>query len=94
MSLFQCHFDYACLHESYYKLAESKKKIAEVLNNYFIIQSTVDDSNTVLPNYEQPSYPAPESISITEEDVWDAISTFELNKSPGPDHINLTLLKE
>ncbi|MCG7868088.1 MAG: reverse transcriptase family protein [Candidatus Thiodiazotropha taylori] len=75
-------------------LAETNTEIAEVLNNYFTEQSTVDDSNATLPNHVIPSYPTLESIHISDQDVKDSISLLKVNKAPGPDLISPKLIKE
>ena len=55
-------------------LAETEIEIAQVLNSYFANQSTVDDTDAVLPILELPSYPPLSDIYISVNDVKDAIS--------------------
>ena len=75
-------------------MAETEIEIAQVLNSYFANQSTVDDTDAVLPIVELPSYPPLSDIYISVNDVKDAISLLKPNKAPGPDFITPTLLKE
>ena len=75
-------------------LAETEIEIAQVLNSYFANQSTVDDTNAVLPILELPSYPPLSDIYISVNDVKDAISLLKPNKAPGPDLITPKLPKE
>ena len=75
-------------------MAETEIEIAQVLNSYFANQSTVDDTDAVLPTLELPSYPPLSDIYISVNDVKDAISLLKPNKAPGPDLITPKLLKE
>ena len=70
---------------------ESDDQKAEVLNAFFIQQSTVDDTNAHLPNFVAPNYDTLNEIVVTQQDV---INEFDANKASGPDVISLKLIKE
>lgn len=67
---------------------------ANVLNNYFCSQSTLDDSN------QPPFDPIPTSncsltnISLSVQDVKDAVCSMDPNKASGPDLISPRLIRE
>ena len=73
---------------------ESDDQMAEVLNELFIQQSTVDDTNAHLPNFVAPNYDTLNEIVITQQDVIKAIKEFNANKPSGPDGISQKLIKE
>ena len=54
----------------------------------------VDDSNVNLPNITTPeSSPFLSDIHITEEQVFDHLSTLDISKASGPDRVVARLLK-
>ena len=73
---------------------ESDDQKAEVLNEFFIQQSTVDDTNAHLPNFVAPNYDTLNEIVVTQQDVIKAINEFDANKASGPDGISPKLIKE
>ena len=73
---------------------ESDDQKAEVLNEFFIQQSTVDDTNAHLPNFVAPNYDTLNEIVVTQQDVIKAINEFDSNKAFGPDGISPKLIKE
>ena len=76
------------------EIIESDYEKAEVLNNFFTEQSTLDDSNASLPEFYPPNYELLENIHITNDDVSEAIKIVKSNKAPGPDLISPRLYKE
>ena len=66
---------------------------ANVINQYFTEQSTVDDSNATLPPHEPPNSIL-ENIILSEQDILDVLGLLDINKANGPDLINPKLLKE
>lgn len=75
-------------------IVESDAEKAEVLNSFFAQNSTIDDSNATLPEFEAPDYNTLDQILITDDDVKEAIKLLNPNKAPGPDLISPKLLKE
>ena len=63
---------------------ESDDQKAEVLNDFFIQQSTVDDTNAHLPNFVARNNDTLNEIVITQQDVIKAIKEFDANKASGP----------
>ena len=66
---------------------------ANVINQYFTEQSTVDDSNATLPPHEPPNSTL-QNILLSEQDVTDVLDLLDTNKANGPDLIDPKLLKE
>lgn len=68
---------------------------ASLFNTFFMSHSNIDTSEAQLPN-EEPIYPGPilDSLTATEEDVFDFIKSIDPNKATGPDGISPRLLKE
>ena len=75
-------------------LIESDQDKTEVLNDYFIQQSTINDFNASLPPFVPPVYNTLNNINITQNEVLKAIKSLDINKASGPDLINPKLLKE
>ena len=75
-------------------LIESDQDKTEVLNDFFIQQSTINDFNASLPPFVPPIYSTLNNINITETEVLKAIKSLDINKASGPDLINPKLLKE
>lgn len=68
---------------------------ANVLNEYFIKQTNLNDENVPLPDINIPrNIPVLQTIFLTPEEVEDALQTLKLGKSSGPDGINNRVLKE
>ena len=66
---------------------------ANILNNYFCEQSSIDDSHTSLPPFE-PFTSTLNNVHISDTDVDDVLKLLDKNKACGPDLINPCLLKE
>ena len=66
---------------------------ANAFNNFFAMQTELDDSNAVLPNLKEPEYRLAD-ITIDESEVDDALKILNSSKASGPDLINPRLLKE
>ena len=73
---------------------ESDDQKAEVLYEFLIQQSTVDDTNAHLPNFVAPNYDTLNEIVVTQQDVIYAINELDANKASGPDSISPKLIKE
>lgn len=70
---------------------------ADLLNNFFASQSTLDDKNCPsLENIENPvlNYCTIESIQISVSDVKDLLKLIDTSKATGPDSISPKILKE
>jgi hypothetical protein len=61
---------------------------ANEFNNFFAMQTDLDDSEAVIPELSLPD------IEISETDVEDVLSILNPSKASGPDLINPRLLKE
>ena len=75
-------------------LIESDQDKTEVLNDYFIQQSTINDFNASLPPFVPPVSNILNNINITQTEVLKAIKSLDINKASGPDLNNPQLLKE
>lgn len=75
-------------------LIEDDLAKVEVLNNFFVKQSTVDDSNAQLPNLVTPEYNPLTDIAISQQDVLNAIKDLDAHKASGPDAVSPKLIKE
>ena len=73
--------------------AETDIQKANMLNNYFASQATLDDDNRPLPHFTPVQHHLA-SISITIQDVKDVLRNLNVNKASGPDLISPRLLKE
>ncbi len=67
---------------------------ASVLNDYFITQSTVDDTHTDPLPQPLPSPTSLSSIVITPTDIVDVLSSLNTSKACGPDLLHPRILKE
>ena len=67
---------------------------AKLLNDFFVSQTTLDDSAAVLPDIAFPVVDTLNNIMITSEEVKTVLQTIKLGKSSGPDNINNRILKE
>ena len=74
------------------ELHYSNKSKANVLNDFFIQQSTLQDNDDTLPhvNYKPQEL---QEITLTESEVRNVIKNLENNKAVGPDRIHNRLLK-
>ena len=66
---------------------------ANILNDYFCKQSSIDDSHASLP----PITPPDETLStirLTNQDVEDVLNLLDVSKANGPDLLSPRLLKE
>ena len=66
---------------------------AHCLNTYFSSISTVPDSTPELPAFHLKTNQKLETFQITEKEVYDIISTLNINKASGPKFISYRLLK-
>ncbi len=81
-----------CKSVNTYTFTDTEK--AEVLNEYFVSISAVDDTNVELPIFLSRTNARIETIHITEKDVKDIISILNVHKATGPDEISHRMLKE
>ena len=63
------------------------------MNTYFSSISTVPDSTPELPAFHLKTNQKLETFQITEQEVYDIISTLNINKASGPKFISYRLLK-
>ena len=75
-------------------LIESDQDKTEVLNDFLIQQSTINDFNASLPPFVPLVYNTLNYVNITQNEVPKAIKSLDINKASGPDLINPKLLKE
>ena len=66
---------------------------ATTLNNYFCSISSVDDSNTELPFFENRTNTEINDINILVSEIVDILSSLKVNKASGPDGISHRMLK-
>ena len=71
----------------------SPTKKANILNNYFCKQSSVDDSHASLPPFTPPDETL-STIRLTNQDVEDVLNLLDVSKANGPDLLSPRLLKE
>jgi hypothetical protein len=69
-----------------FEYIEDNKKKADAFNIFICNQAMVDDSNV-------KSSPFLSDIHITEEQVFDHLSTLDISKASGPDGVGARLLK-
>ena len=67
---------------------------ANLLNNYFVSQSELDDSSTNLPPELSTNCPIIEQKVVDPIDVYSVLVNLDINKATGPDGISNKLLKE
>lgn len=65
---------------------------ADILNKYFCSIATVDDDNKELPNFDDRYTNVISEVTVTEQEVLDAIGTINVNKAVGPDTISNRML--
>lgn len=67
---------------------------ANAFNDYFSLQSSVDDSNSIVPDLPQDfNIDNINGIEISEEDVYDCLSQLDISKATGPDDISPRFLR-
>ena len=74
--------------------AEDDLRKANMLNNYFALQSSVNDNNSLLPQSIYVQHEQLENIHISVQDVRDVLDHLDPSKASGPDMISPRLLKE
>ncbi|XP_053396163.1 uncharacterized protein LOC128556153 [Mercenaria mercenaria] len=74
--------------------ASTDQEKTELLNHFFCSQSTIDDTNEILPPCPSSTTATLTNILITPTDVSDAISLIDPSKACGPDLISPKLLRE
>jgi hypothetical protein len=68
---------------------------ANLLNQFFQSQSSLDDKNKSLPNFHvHQNINKLDTINITYDEVRDTLKTLNVGKASGPDNINNRILKE
>ncbi len=67
---------------------------ANTLNDYFVSISTVDASNTILPDFVPKTNAAIGNLIISEQEITDVLTNLVVNKANGPDEISHRMLKE
>ena len=66
---------------------------AQLFNDYFLSHCKVDETNARLPpDNDTPTFKL-DHITVSEDDVFDIISTLDVNKSTGHDGISIRMLK-
>ena len=65
-----------------------------MLNDYFSSQTLINEQNKKLPDLDLFTDKTLDSITISVQDVKDVLENLDRNKAYGPNHINLSLLKE
>ena len=73
---------------------EDDEDKAEILNDYFISQAQLNDSEVILPDLVLPPYQVLDSITISPQDVLDILKSLDTTKASGQDIINPRLPKE
>ena len=73
-------------------IVENQHK-AESFNQYFLEQSNLDTSSSVLPNDQFLNHQF-NDMNFTEEDIYDLIRGIDISKANGPDLISPRMLKE
>ena len=76
------------------QICTDAKQKADVFNNYFVSQSSLDQSRVWHPGQPPPSPFTISDLNITEHDVFKIVSSLDLGKATGPDGIGNKLLRE
>ena len=71
----------------------SDEEKANILNDYFCSISTIDDSGTSLPIFNERTNSSLSNLIINVTDVTDVLSSLKVNKAVGPDGISHRMLK-
>ena len=66
-------------------IIENDQEKAEILNEYFINQSKLDDANKSPPELAEPTYERLNRVNITSTDVRDILKSLNPSKASGPD---------
>ena len=74
--------------------AEDDEQKANMLNNYFSMQTVINDKNKHPPHLPLATDSTLESIQISEQDVKDVLDHLDVKKACGPNHLSPRLLKE
>ena len=74
--------------------ASTDEEKANLLNIFFCSQSTIDDSNSQLPDINALTNSTLEGLTITEQDVKDAVSCIDPSKASGPGLVSPRLIPE
>lgn len=80
------------LNDNVYISEDSEK--ANLLNDYFVEQTMIDDQSATLPSAINSNTPTLNSIQITVNEVEDTLKSLKLGKASGPDNLNNRILKE
>ena len=75
-------------------IIENDQEKAEILNEYFINQSKLNDANKSPPELAEPTYERLNRVNITSIDVRDILKSLNPSKASGLDLISTRLLKE
>ena len=75
-------------------IVESDQQKSDILNDFFVKQSTIYDSSSWLPEYIPPTYEPRNHIEISRNDVIQAIKGLNISKASGPDLISPKLIKK
>ena len=74
-----------------YAFNDSEK--TNTLNDYFCFNSSIDDTNSNLPEFTKRTDSSITNVSIRPCEVLDVLSNLKLNKASGPDGISHRMLK-
>ena len=67
---------------------------ANLINSFFALQSTIDDTGKTLPPFQNHTDASLENINISVTDVSDVLKCLDTSKAVGPDLISPRMLKE
>ena len=67
---------------------------AQILNDFFLDQAQVDDSNFTLPANTENQINTLETISVSNNEVFWILKSLDISKANGPDGIRTRLLRE
>ena len=71
----------------------SNKEKSDLLNNFFVSQSTLEDDDDPHPDIPYPTDPVLNTLLLSENDIKEAIKNLDETKAVGPDLIHNILLK-
>ena len=74
-------------------VTEDKDKAA-AFNKFFSSAAQLEDSHAVIEDYLQGTEATLDYITVTEQDVFDQLSSLDINKAYGPDGLSPRLFKE
>ena len=81
------------LHIGDNKFAFSNQEKADVLNNFCISVSDIEEANIPLPNFNSRTESVLSQIQFSESEVKDILNILKINKATGPDGISNRVLK-